>query len=162
MSRSAAVALVLTALPKHASNPTLQGVACDTLGNLLQSEENSAQFLQMNGVDAVFKVLACLGSSPPGTFPPRCLFPALCSGKHASMPSCTAHVAPGESATGVGSVLLLPLILSVSCAKRREGGRDGTWGWFSWQGADSISGVSSPRTAGGCSLGWVRTGATDT
>ena len=34
-----------------------QGVACDTLGNLLQDEANAEQFLRLDGVDAVFAVV---------------------------------------------------------------------------------------------------------
>jgi len=36
MASASGVALVLKALKLHSSNPTLQGVACDSLGNLLQ------------------------------------------------------------------------------------------------------------------------------
>ena len=35
----------------------MQGVACDTLGNLLQDEANAEQFLRLDGVDAVFAVV---------------------------------------------------------------------------------------------------------
>eukprot|EP00292_Cryptomonas_paramecium_P009776 CAMPEP_0113686596 /NCGR_PEP_ID=MMETSP0038_2-20120614/15388_1 /TAXON_ID=2898 /ORGANISM="Cryptomonas paramecium" /LENGTH=273 /DNA_ID=CAMNT_0000606957 /DNA_START=75 /DNA_END=893 /DNA_ORIENTATION=- /assembly_acc=CAM_ASM_000170 len=51
------VSLVLNALQSHDSNPTLQGVACDTLGNLLQDETNAQQFLELRGVDSVFQVV---------------------------------------------------------------------------------------------------------
>jgi hypothetical protein len=34
----------------------MQGVACDTLGNLLQDESNAQQFLELRGVDSVFQV----------------------------------------------------------------------------------------------------------
>eukprot|EP00286_Rhodomonas_abbreviata_P005800 CAMPEP_0181319958 /NCGR_PEP_ID=MMETSP1101-20121128/17856_1 /TAXON_ID=46948 /ORGANISM="Rhodomonas abbreviata, Strain Caron Lab Isolate" /LENGTH=289 /DNA_ID=CAMNT_0023427607 /DNA_START=64 /DNA_END=930 /DNA_ORIENTATION=- len=57
MSASNAVSLVLQALHIHDSHPTLQGVACDTLGNLLQEQANADQFLQQKGVDAVFAVV---------------------------------------------------------------------------------------------------------
>ena len=51
------VALVLRSLHLHDSNPTLQGVACDTLGNLLQEQSNTEQFLRLGGVDAVLHVI---------------------------------------------------------------------------------------------------------
>jgi len=57
MAATDCVSLVLQALQIHDSNPTLQGVACDTLGNLLQEEINTEQFLQQRGVDAVFRVI---------------------------------------------------------------------------------------------------------
>lgn len=57
MSAANAVSLVLQALHLHDSHPTLQGVACDTLGNLLQEQANADQFLQQRGVDAVFAVV---------------------------------------------------------------------------------------------------------
>mmetsp|Transcript_1151 Transcript_1151/g.1919 ORF Transcript_1151/g.1919 Transcript_1151/m.1919 type:complete len:545 (+) Transcript_1151:2-1636(+) len=57
MAGASGVSLVLKALKLHSSNPTLQGVACDTLGNLLQEESNAEQFLRLQGVDAVFAVV---------------------------------------------------------------------------------------------------------
>eukprot|EP00802_Teleaulax_amphioxeia_P008190 Tamp_08198.p1 GENE.Tamp_08198~~Tamp_08198.p1 ORF type:complete len:685 (+),score=118.99 Tamp_08198:104-2056(+) len=57
MAGASGVSLVLKALKLHSCNPTLQGVACDTLGNLLQEEGNADQFLRLQGVDSVFSVV---------------------------------------------------------------------------------------------------------
>lgn len=58
MSECNCVSLVLRSLHLHESNPTLQGVACDTLGNLLQEQANTVQFLRLGGVDAVMAVIS--------------------------------------------------------------------------------------------------------
>ena len=57
MAECNCVALVLRSLHLHDSNPTLQGVACDTLGNLLQEQANAEQFLRLGGVSAVLQVI---------------------------------------------------------------------------------------------------------
>mmetsp|Transcript_45729 Transcript_45729/g.109045 ORF Transcript_45729/g.109045 Transcript_45729/m.109045 type:complete len:667 (-) Transcript_45729:67-2067(-) len=57
MAGASAVSLVLRAVHLHDANPTLQGVACDTLGNLLQEPSNSQQFVQLRGVEAVLRVI---------------------------------------------------------------------------------------------------------
>ena len=57
MAECNCVALVLRSLHLHDSNPTLQGVACDTLGNLLQEQANTQQFLKLGGVAAVLEVI---------------------------------------------------------------------------------------------------------
>jgi hypothetical protein len=58
MSECNCVSLVLRSLHLHESNPTLQGVACDTLGNLLQEQANTVQFLRLGGVEAVMAVIS--------------------------------------------------------------------------------------------------------
>jgi hypothetical protein len=57
MASASAVSLVLRAVHLHGANPTLQGVACDTLGNLLQEPSNAQQFVQLRGVEAVLRVI---------------------------------------------------------------------------------------------------------
>jgi len=57
MAQCNCIALVLRSLHLHDSNATLQGVACDTLGNLLQEQSNTDQFLKMSGVEAVLQVI---------------------------------------------------------------------------------------------------------
>jgi hypothetical protein len=57
MAQCSCVSLVLRSLHLHDSNPTLQGVACDTLGNLLQEKTNTQQFLKLGGVEAVMQVI---------------------------------------------------------------------------------------------------------